>query len=84
MPRCAQRPAPVTRHVVAPAPPPPPAVVAAPIAAGPPTARSRTVKQLHAIGAGSSSTVGFVVAGLVALALLGLLAGYVASILAVR
>jgi hypothetical protein len=84
MPRCAQRQVAVTRHVIAPAPPPPPAVVAPPIAAAPPTARSRTVKQLHAIGAGSSSTVGFVVAGLLALALLGLLAGYVASILAVR
>jgi hypothetical protein len=85
MPRCAQRQVPVTRHVIAPAPPPPPpVVVAVPVAAGPPTARSRTVKQLHAIGAGSSSTVGFVVAGLLALALLGLLAGYVASLLAVR
>jgi len=85
VPRCAQRRVPVTRHVVAPAPPPPPPVVVAPpLAAAPPTTRSRTVKQLHAIGAGSSSMVGIVVAGLLALALLGLLAGYVASILAVR
>jgi hypothetical protein len=84
-PRCAQRQMPVTRHVIeAPAPPPPPVVVAPAVAAAPPTTRSRTVKQLHAIGASSSSTIGFVVAGLLALAVLGLLAGYVASMLAVR
>lgn len=85
VPCCAQQ-IRITRHVIeAPAPPPPqPVVVAAPVAAGPATARSRTVKQLDAIGAGSSSTVGFVVAGLLALALLGLLAGYVASMLTVH
>jgi hypothetical protein len=87
VPCCAQRQVRITRHVIeAPAPPPvlPSVVVAPPVVAAPPTSRSRTVKQLHAIGAGSSSTIGFVVAGLLALALLGLLAGYVASMLAVR
>jgi hypothetical protein len=85
VPSCAQRQMPVTRHVIeAPAPASLPVVVASPAAAASASARSRTVKQLHAIGAGSPSTVWFVVAGLLALALLGLLAGYVASVLAVR
>jgi hypothetical protein len=78
---------PVTRHVIeapAPLPAPVPAVVAPPVAAMPPSPASRTVKQLNAIGAGSSNTVWFVLAGLLGLALLGLLAGYAASLLAVR
>jgi hypothetical protein len=84
---CAQRQMPVTRHVIeAPAPPPTPLpiIMAAPVAAAPPSSAARTVKQLRAMGAGSSSTAWFVVAGLLALALLGLLAGYAASMLAVR
>lgn len=80
---CAQREKPVTRHVIeAPAPPPPPPALAAPPVAAEPVPMSRTMKQLA--GAASSNAVWFVAAGLLALALLGLLAGYAASMLAVR
>jgi hypothetical protein len=79
---CAQRQKPVTRHVIEAPAPPPPAPVAPPVA-GEPQPMSRTMKQI-AIGAASSNAIWFVAAGLLALALLGLLAGYAASTLAVR
>lgn len=85
-PTCAQRQVPAARRVieapVAPEPPPPPVVV-------PPSARgaepiSQTVKQLTRLGTSSSNTLWFVAAGLLGLALLGLLAGYAATLLAMR
>jgi hypothetical protein len=83
---CAQRQVRLGRHLIeAPAPPPPvPAVVAPPVIVEPKQDLSRTVGQLRAIGGGSPSTVWIIVGGLIALAVLGLLAGYVASMLAVR
>lgn len=84
-PTCAQRHVAITRHVVEPPAPPTmtplPAALAAP--AAPEAEPMSRVKQLRDASA-ASSTVWFVVAGLLALAVLGLLAGYAASTLAVR
>ncbi|HTV19621.1 MAG TPA: protein kinase [Polyangiaceae bacterium] len=85
-PTCAQRPRALTQHVVEPPAPPPatplPAVVAAPVAAEPEP--PSCVKQPRDVVPLTSNTAWFVVAGLLALAVLGLLAGYAASTLAVR
>jgi hypothetical protein len=80
---CAQRPAPVVHRVVGPAAPAAPASPEpAPVLREPRTAEERsTVERLGAIG---PKKPGLIVAGLICLALLGLLAGYMASFLGAR
>jgi hypothetical protein len=87
MPTCAQRPSPLARKVVEPAPasaPEPASVLLAPLAAEPAPEVSKTVRRLREMSSHSSGRAWLVAGGLIWLAVLGLLAGYALSVFAVH
>jgi hypothetical protein len=81
-PTCAQRQMPTPRRVVEPVAPTPPTQVTPPVVAVPQPELSTTVMRLREMG--SSSTSAWFIAALLSLLVLGTLAGYAASLLAVR
>jgi len=87
MPTCAQRPSPLARTIVEPPPASasePASVPLAPLAVEPSPEVSTTVRRLREMSSGSSGRAWFVAGGLIWLAVLGLLAGYAASVFAVH
>jgi hypothetical protein len=87
MPTCAQRPSPLARKIVEPAPASAPLPASVPIALGaiePVPEVSKTVRRLREMSSGSSGRAWVVAGGLFWLAVLGLLAGYAASVFAVH
>lgn len=84
-PTCAQRPSPVARTMIEPAPATAPASGSqAPLSIEPAPEVSKTVSRLREMSSGSSARAWLVAGGLLWLAVLGLLAGYAVSVLAVH
>jgi hypothetical protein len=87
LPTCAQRPSPLARKIVEATPasaPEPPSAPLAPLAVEAGPRGSKTVRRLREMSSGSSGRAWFVAGGLIWLAVLGLLAGYAASVFAVH